>query len=138
MLNQATIKLNDFYQLIKEMKVMNKLKKQDEQELKNLTINQVDTGDTPDQQDACHDAEPPAHNHKKHMMHMALCCGVPLLLLLALPIFGYKGFLLSVLPLICPIMMFAMMPMMMRGMGRGSSCHSDSAHRAAKPLERKE
>lgn len=53
------------------------------------------------------------HNgHTKHMLHMALCCGLPILLILLLPALGYKGILLSIVPYICPIMMVLMIPMM--------------------------
>lgn len=59
-------------------------------------------------------------SHKGHMAHikmMALCCGLPVLLLFLLPLLGYKGFLTGILPFLCPILMVAMMPMML-GMGR--------------------
>ena len=55
------------------------------------------------------------HSHKNHFLHLALCCGLPLLLLVVLPLIGYQGILLSIAPFICPIMMFVMMPMMMKG-----------------------
>ena len=58
------------------------------------------------------------HSHKNHFLHLALCCGLPLLLLFGLPLVGYQGILLSIAPLICPIMMFVMMPMMMKGHDR--------------------
>lgn len=45
------------------------------------------------------------HSHKNHFLHLALCCGLPLLLLFGLPLIGYQGILLSIAPLICPIMM---------------------------------
>ncbi|MFY9902000.1 MAG: hypothetical protein WAK52_05285 [Trichococcus sp.] len=47
-----------------------------------------------------------------HIIHFALCCGLLLLLLFGLPLIGYQGILLSIAPLICPIMMLVMMPMM--------------------------
>lgn len=64
--------------------------------------------------------QPGKGSHKGHMTHMkmmALCCGLPVLLLFLLPLLGYKGFLTGILPFLCPILMVAMMPMMM-GMGR--------------------
>jgi hypothetical protein len=51
--------------------------------------------------------------HKSHLKMMALCCGIPILLILLLPLLGYKGFLLGIIPFICPIMMVLMVPMMM-------------------------
>ena len=58
--------------------------------------------------------------HKGHMSHMwmmALCCGVPIVILIIMPLLGislFKGALLGIVPFICPIMMMIMMPMMMR------------------------
>lgn len=57
-------------------------------------------------------------NHKGHMSHllmMALCCGVPILLLILLPIIGgflspnARNSLISIIPFLCPIMMISMM-----------------------------
>lgn len=76
------------------------------------------------------------HNHKKHMLHMILCCGLPLLIIFVLPMFGYKGFLTSIAPFICPIMMLVMMPMMMKS--NGESCHSNSSPAETKSLEEKQ
>lgn len=57
--------------------------------------------------------------HKGPMSHikmMAVCCGAPVLLLLLLPLLGLKGGIFSnLIFLICPIMMVAMIPMMLRG-----------------------
>jgi hypothetical protein len=62
------------------------------------------------------------------MWMMALCCGAPLLLLLAIFLFGasFPGLklgLLSVLPFICPVMMIGMVPMMLR-----KDKHDDNGH----------
>lgn len=57
------------------------------------------------------------------LLHMVVCCGLPAALLILLPLIGYKGLLLDIAPLICPIMMFVMMFMMMRG--HGHSCYKD-------------
>lgn len=73
------------------------------------------------------------HGHKSHLLHMALCCGLPLLILLVLPLIGYKGILLSIAPFICPIMMLVMVPMMMRG--HGGSCHNNSVHSETKTID---
>ncbi len=72
-------------------------------------------------------------SHKGHMLHMILCCGLPLLILLVLPLFGYKGILQTIAPFICPVMMLVMMPMMMRN--HGSGCHESSEQTEAKPLQ---
>lgn len=82
------------------------------------------------------DTKVPKHGHKGHLLHMALCCGLPLLILLVLPLIGYKGILLSIAPLICPIMMLVMMPMMMRG--HGNSRHNNSDQAETKSIEQKQ
>lgn len=73
---------------------------------------------------------------KGHMLHMAVCCGLPLMIVLVLPLLGYKGVLLSIAPFLCPILMLIMMPMMMRG--HGSSCHNHSGPEETKSIEEKQ
>jgi len=109
---------------------MNCCKNHDNSEEKNLTTGQLDA------QTMHHytNTQAPKHNHKGHMLHMLLCCGVPILLILLLPALGYKGFLLNIVPFICPIMMLVMMPMMMRGHG---GCSEDSGHAKYKTIEEK-
>jgi len=85
------------------------------------------------------DIQPKKSKHRGHMSHMkmmAICCGAPVLLLLLLPLFGYKGFLLGILPFICPIMMVAMMPMMM-GMGKSKDNPKDIGQAEVKSIENK-
>lgn len=59
--------------------------------------------------------------HLSHMLMMALCCGAPILILLAVPLLikngstGLAGTLSLIAPFLCPLMMVFMMPMMMRG-----------------------
>lgn len=63
------------------------------------------------------------HKHKGHMSHMlmmALCCGAPVILLLIIPLLGsrlpgLRGFLTTITPFICPLMMIMMIPMMFGG-----------------------
>jgi hypothetical protein len=70
------------------------------------------------------------HNHSplKHMLHMILCCGLPILIFAALPFIsrvspGSSRILSVIAPFICPIMMIGMIPMMLgRGNKRKSSC----------------
>lgn len=55
----------------------------------------------------------------KHLLHIGICCGIPLLILFLLPAFyslnPKLGSLLSwVTPFICPLMMLPMMVMMIR------------------------
>ncbi len=65
------------------------------------------------------------HNHSpiKHMLHMILCCGLPILIFAALPFIsrfspGSSRILAVIAPFICPIMMIGMIPMML---GRGNN-----------------
>ena len=65
------------------------------------------------------------HSHLKHMKLMAICCGVPLLGFIAIGVFGISAPSLETLLLvICPVGMGAMMWMMMREQRSGSSAHS--------------
>lgn len=56
--------------------------------------------------------------HISHKVMMVLCCGAPLLILLFLPVISSylspnaRNLLITIVPFICPIMMFFMMPMM--------------------------
>lgn len=81
---------------------------------KNLPTESIDQKNIHDH----NDARTSKHSHKNRFLHLALCCGLPLLLLFGLPLVGYQGILLSIAPLICPIMMFVMMPMMMKRQDR--------------------
>jgi hypothetical protein len=83
------------------------------------------------------------NGHKGHMSHMfmmILCCGAPILILSLLPIlrgFGLSSGAGSVLTglstLICPIMMFGMMFMMMKGQKGGDK--KENCCSGEKPLE---
>lgn len=75
------------------------------------------------------------HNHSplKHMLHMLICCGLPIVILGALPLItrfnpGAAGFLGRLAPFICPIMMISMMLMMFRGNKKQSCCHDKEGH----------
>ncbi|MEQ8198210.1 MAG: hypothetical protein ABRQ27_09425 [Clostridiaceae bacterium] len=76
------------------------------------------------------------HSPLKHMLHMVLCCGLPILILFVLPFItrinpSVGGFLLKIVPFICPIMMISMIPMMM-GMGKEKSCCSSKDNKNEK------
>ncbi|HEX2985472.1 MAG TPA: hypothetical protein VHO71_01500 [Caproiciproducens sp.] len=66
------------------------------------------------------------NSHKGHMSHMwmmVLCCGVPLLLIALVSLFGasfpvVRVALIPVLPFLCPILMAVMIPMMFMGHNR--------------------
>jgi len=73
-----------------------------------------------------------SHNHSplKHMLHMALCCGLPIIILGALPLItrfspGAAGILGRIAPFLCPIMMLLMLPMMLRGNKKSSCCNTE-------------
>jgi len=70
-----------------------------------------------------------AHNHSpiKHMLHMVLCCGLPIVIIALLPFIsrfspGSGRILGFIAPFICPLMMIGMIPMMMGGNGNKKSC----------------
>lgn len=82
-----------------------------------------------------------AHNHSplKHMLHMILCCGLPIVIIGILPLVARfsttaaKG-LGSIAPFICPLMMLAMIPMML-GNNKKKSCCSNENEKLDKTVE---
>lgn len=61
--------------------------------------------------------ESSTYNSLKHMLHMVLCCGLPILIIFLLPFIGrYNQGIATLLgiiaPFICPIMMGGMVFMM--------------------------
>lgn len=77
----------------------------------------------------CHgnkNGENKKHNPLKHMLMMVLCCGLPFLLVAALPFLniggGFKALITVIAPFICPIMMVLMMVMMFKGKKHGGCC----------------
>lgn len=69
------------------------------------------------------------HNHSpfKHMLHMLLCCGLPIAIIGLLPIIsryspGASRILGFIAPFICPIMMVGMVFMMSVGNKKSSCC----------------
>ncbi|MBC2582052.1 hypothetical protein [Clostridium sp. DJ247] len=78
----------------------------------------------------CHDnknGNHKSHSSLKHMLHMVICCAVPILIVAALPFLklniALKTTILSIAPFICPIMMIFMIPMMLKAM-RGEHSHN--------------
>ena len=54
------------------------------------------------------------HGHLSHIVMMALCCGAPVLILLAIPLLGsslpgLRAILAGIAPFLCPLMMISMM-----------------------------
>lgn len=71
------------------------------------------------------------HNPMKHMLHMAICCGLPVIIIVLLPFIARlspaAGRILGVIsPFICPIMMLVMMPMMFGGRKKESCCSDNT------------
>ena len=71
------------------------------------------------------------HGPMKHMLMMAMCCGLPLLLIITLPFLGifgtgFKLTIASIIPFLCPLMMVFMIPMMMKSSKEGKSCCSEN------------
>ncbi|MBU3114724.1 hypothetical protein [Clostridium lacusfryxellense] len=78
------------------------------------------------------------HSPLKHMVHMAICCGLPIAILFSLPLIikvspSIGSVVVRILPFICPVMMIFMIPMMMRGSKKGSCC--DNTNVDKKTLE---
>lgn len=68
--------------------------------------------------------------HSKHMLLMVLCCAIPIVLLLLLPVLRINNLKLrSILPfaalLLCPLMHIVMMPMMFRKDKGGNNQNQD-------------
>jgi hypothetical protein len=67
------------------------------------------------------------HSPIKHLLHMILCCGLPIIIIGLLPVISRfspsaSGVLARIAPFICPIMMLSMLPMMLRGNKESSRC----------------
>jgi hypothetical protein len=80
------------------------------------------------------------HSALKHILHMALCCGLPIIIIGALPLISRLspatgGILGRIAPFLCPIMMFSMLPMMFMGNKKGNCCGNANENQADnKPL----
>lgn len=67
------------------------------------------------------------HSPLKHMLHMVLCCGLPIVIIGLLPFIARvspwaAGILGIIAPFICPIMMVIMMVTMFSGKKKSSCC----------------
>jgi hypothetical protein len=82
------------------------------------------------------------HNPMKHMLHMILCCGLPILIIGLLPTIAKVSpaaskLLAVIAPFICPIMMVGMMFMMFKGDKTKSCCgNKDQVENNDLPLDR--
>lgn len=73
------------------------------------------------------------HSPLKHMLHMVLCCGLPIVLLGFLPLItrfspGAGSVLAKIVPFLCPIMMIPMVIMMMGGNKKKDCCDITNTH----------
>lgn len=71
------------------------------------------------------------HSPLKHMLHMVLCCGLPVIIILSLPFIArfspaVAGILGFIAPFICPIMMGGMILMMFKGNKKSSCCDKEN------------
>ena len=76
---------------------------------------------------------PHKHSLLKHMLHMAICCGLPIIIIGALPLITRfspeAGVILGkIAPFLCPIMMLAMLPMKFEKHKNGSCCDHNKAN----------
>ena len=70
------------------------------------------------------------HSPLKHMLHMIICCGLPIVIIGFLPLIsrishGASRILGIIAPFICPIMMFGMFGMMFRNNKKQGCCNQD-------------
>jgi len=67
------------------------------------------------------------HSPLKHMLHMILCCGLPIVIVGFLPLItrfspSTGSVIGRLVPFLCPLMMFAMIPMMFGGNKKENCC----------------
>lgn len=76
---------------------------------------------------SCHGNHDGGHKKGLHGILMLLCCLLPILLIVGLPVLGVKGSSLSFLAilLLCPLMHVGMMFMMGKS-GKDGDCHKGS------------
>jgi hypothetical protein len=83
-------------------------------------------GDNKEKQDAH------KHSPMKHMLHMIICCGLPIVVVGLLPLISKvspsaSNAITKIVPFLCPIMMLAMLPMMFGGNKKSNCCDNKNA-----------
>lgn len=70
------------------------------------------------------------HSMKRMMSLMALCCGLPILLIAVLPFLkiGNSGTLVTLIFFLCPLMMLFMVPTMLKGSKKGNTGTDKEKH----------
>lgn len=85
-----------------------------------------------------------SHSPLKHMLHMILCCGLPILLIAILPLISkispsIAGVVGRIIPFLCPLMMIAMIPMMFGHSKKNNCCNNevenDGKNKLDNPIE---
>lgn len=71
------------------------------------------------------------HSPLRHMVHMVLCCGLPILIIMMLPfVAGFSPAVATVLgfiaPFICPLMMGGMVFMMFKSQKKSNCCDKEN------------
>lgn len=79
------------------------------------------------------------HGVLKYILHMLLCCGLPIVIIGFLPLIirispGAGSFVSKIIPFICPIMMVSMVAMMMGGGKKKSCCDHSSEESSTKKI----
>jgi hypothetical protein len=82
-----------------------------------------------------------AHKHSplKHMLHMALCCGLPIVIVGLLPLItrfspSAGSVVAKITPFICPIMMISMLPMLFSTNKKRSCCDNTNQESNTKEI----
>ncbi|MFL0266677.1 hypothetical protein [Candidatus Clostridium radicumherbarum] len=70
------------------------------------------------------------HSPLKHMLHMILCCGLPIVIIGFLPLItkfspSAGSVIGRIVPFLCPLMMLSMIPMMFGGNRKESCCDDE-------------
>lgn len=80
------------------------------------------------------------HNPLKHMLHMVLCCGLPIVIISFLPLIARfspdtGNVIEKIVPFLCPIMMTSMVLMMSRGSGKENCCDNSNKDHNKKSID---
>ncbi|ERI91390.1 hypothetical protein HMPREF1982_03349 [Clostridiales bacterium oral taxon 876 str. F0540] len=79
------------------------------------------------------------HSPLKHLLHLVLCCGLPIVIVGFLPLIsrvspGASSLVSRIVPFLCPLMMIGMIPMML-GSSKKENCCDDKNENNNKELE---
>ncbi|WP_027623006.1 hypothetical protein [Clostridium lundense] len=79
------------------------------------------------------------HSMLKHILHMILCCGLPIIIVGVLPFIAkaspsVANIIARIVPFLCPLMMISMILMMFMGNKRGSCCDNSNEESNSKEI----